>query len=78
MAGGLVSLQQPHVLDIDQALALDGTQGIDAFQHGCFLQAFLGESCKMFLEKIASPFWRKLQRPVQSLREPQPATADIG
>ena len=47
--------------------------------HGlsCFLQAFFGESCKMFLEKIASPFWRKLQRPVQSLREPQPATADI-
>lgn len=44
----------------------------------CFLQAFFGESCKIFLEKIASPFWRKLQWPVHSLREPQPATADIG
>lgn len=43
-----------------------------------FCKAFFGESCKIFLEKIASPFWRKLQRPVQSLREPQPATADIG
>ena len=44
----------------------------------CFLQAFFGESCKIFLENIASPFWQKLQRPVQSLREPLPATADIG
>ena len=47
-------------------------------KNNCFLQAFFGESCKIFLENIASPFWQKLQRPVQSLREPLPATADIG
>ena len=50
----------------------------DDHLYGCFLQAFFGESCKIFLENIASPFWQKLQRPVQSLREPLPATADIG
>ena len=32
------------------------------FALACFLQALFGESCKTFLENVASPFWRKLQR----------------
>ena len=28
---------------------------------GCFLQALFGKSCKVFLENVASPNWRKLQ-----------------
>ena len=28
---------------------------------GCFLQALFGEKCKIFLENVASPNWRKLQ-----------------
>ena len=27
----------------------------------CFLQALFGEKCKIFLENVASPNWRKLQ-----------------
>ena len=27
----------------------------------CFLQALFGKSCKIFLENVASPNWRKLQ-----------------
>ena len=27
----------------------------------CFLQVFFGKSCKIFLENVASPNWRKLQ-----------------
>ena len=30
-------------------------------QYGCFLQVFFGKSCKIFLENVASPNWRKLQ-----------------
>ncbi len=28
----------------------------------CFLQAIFPKSCRMFLENVASPIWRKLQR----------------
>ena len=28
---------------------------------GCFLQALFGKKCKIFLENVASPNWRKLQ-----------------
>ena len=29
--------------------------------YNCFLQALFGEKCKIFLENVASPNWRKLQ-----------------
>ena len=31
------------------------------FLQDCFLQALFGEKCKIFLENVASPNWRKLQ-----------------
>ena len=30
-------------------------------RQACFLQVFFGKSCKIFLENVASPNWRKLQ-----------------
>ena len=29
----------------------------------CFLQVLFGEKCKIFLENVASPNWRKMQGP---------------
>ena len=37
---------------------LDKQSGAD---FNCFLQALFGEKCKIFLENVASPNWRKLQ-----------------
>ena len=34
---------------------------IDQLKQGCFLQALFGQSCKTFLDIIASPNWTKLQ-----------------
>ena len=33
----------------------------DPERSDCFLQALFGEKCKIFLENVASPNWRKLQ-----------------
>ena len=54
VAGHRISLQQPHVLDIDLALPLNGTQRIDAFQHGEHdnFEQNLGRYCRF------SPLWR--------------------
>ena len=30
-------------------------------EYPCFLQVLFGKSCKIFLENVASPNWRKLQ-----------------
>ena len=34
---------------------------VDDIKFPCFLQALFGEKCKIFLENVASPNWRKLQ-----------------
>ena len=43
-------------------LAANGGSMVDVlFDILCFLQALFGEKCKIFLENVASPNWRKLQ-----------------
>ncbi len=46
---------------VETPITLQVTE-IAAANEKCFLQAIFPKSCRMFLENVASPIWRKLQR----------------
>ena len=52
------------IAKVDSEYVRHGTVSIFCFiqPHTCFLQDLFGESCRTFLEVIAAPFWRLLQR----------------
>ena len=54
----IVKIERIYKEPIPQRILNTEQAGIDLI---CFLQALFGKSCKVFLENVASPNWRKLQ-----------------
>ena len=59
--GNLDSKTSAEVLGLIKRTSAEFRQTVVMITHNCFLQALFGEKCKIFLENVASPNWRKLQ-----------------